>query len=121
MRAARMPMSRWTDNAVALIAAALFGSIAQTHAADPVAAAPAETLEELWLAVSVNRQDPGVTLMLRRADGSLLAKGADFERWRFKLPEVAAFWHRGEPYYALDTLPGIVHELDAGSQSLAIQ
>lgn len=116
-----MPMLRWTDRLVILIVVAWFGSVAQSHAAEPVAAVPAEALEELWLAVSINRQDPAVTLLLRRADGSLLAKGSDFERWRLKLPQAAPLWHRGEPYYAFDALPGIVHELDASSQTLTIR
>jgi outer membrane usher protein len=116
-----MPMSRWTDSAAVLIVVMWFGSVAETHAAEPVAAVRAEALEELWLAVSINRQDPAVTLLLRRADGSLLAKGSDFERWRLKLPQAAPLWHRGEPYYAFDALPGIVYELDASSQTLTIR
>jgi outer membrane usher protein len=115
-----MPMSRWNNIVAMLIAAALFGSIAQTHAAERVAAVQAEVAEELWLAVSINRQDPVVTLFLR-AGGSLFAKGSDFERWRLKLPQTVPLWHGGEAYYALDALPGIVSELDAGSQTLAIQ
>lgn len=114
-------MSYLNDSAAILIAVALFGSVTATPAAEQIAAARAELPEELWLAVSVNRQDPVVTLLLRRADGSLFAKGGDFERWRLKLPQTVPLWHGGEAYYALDALPGIVSELDAGSQTLMIQ
>lgn len=113
-----MPMSHWNNIVAMLIAAALFGGVAQTHAAERVAAVQAT--EELWLAVSINRQDPVVTLFLR-AGGSLFAKGSDFERWRLKLPQVDPLWQGGEAYYALDALPGIVSELDAGSLTLMIQ
>src|SRR6266545_3557718 len=114
-------MSRWNEGAVFLIAVMCLGSAGRAHAAEPAVAARAEAFEELWLAVSVNRQEPAVSLLLRRADGTLLAKGSDFERWRLKLPQVEPLWHRGEPYYALDALPGATHEVDAPSQTLAIQ
>ena len=113
-------MSRWNNIVAMLIAAASFCSVAQTHAAERVAAVQTEVAEELWLAVSINRQDPVVTLFLR-AGGSLFAKGGDFERWRLRLPQVDPMWHLGESYYALDALPGIVSKLDAGSQTLMIQ
>lgn len=109
-------MSYWNDRAALLIAAALFGSVAQTHAAEPQTASP----EALWLAVSVNRQAPEVTLLLR-ADHRLFARRGDFGRWRLTLPQVDPLWHDGEAYYALDALPGIVREFDASSQTLAIQ
>ena len=112
-------MSRW-NNIVAMLIAAAFGSVAQTHAAEPVAAVQEQATEELWLAVSINRQDPVVTLFLR-AGGSLFAKGSDFERWRLTLPQVNPLWHDGEAYYALDALPGIASELDASSLTLMIQ
>lgn len=114
-------MSRWNDSTVLLIVVIGWAGAGTGHAAEQPAAARAGALEELWLAVSVNRQDPAVTLLLRRADGSLLAKGGDFERWRLRLPPVDPLWHRGEPYYALDALPGATHEVDAPSQTLAIQ
>lgn len=110
----------WNNSVAILIAVALFGSVTQARAAEQVAAARAETPEELWLAVSVNHQDPVVALLLR-ADNRLFARRSDFERWRLKLPQAAPLWHRGEPHYALDALPGIVRELDAGSQTLTIQ
>jgi outer membrane usher protein len=115
-----MPMSCWNDSVAILIAVALFGNVTQAHAAEQAAAARAETPEELWLAVSINRQDPVVTLLLR-ANGRLFARRGDFERWRLRLPQTMPLWHGGEAYYALDALPGIVRELDASSQTLAIQ
>lgn len=110
----------WNDRAALLIAAALFGSIAPSHAAQPAAPASAQAPETLWLAVSVNRQEPAVTLLLR-VDQRLFARRADFERWRLTLPQVDPLWHDGEAYYVLDGLPGITTELDAGAQTLAIQ
>ncbi|MBI4207697.1 MAG: fimbrial biogenesis outer membrane usher protein [Betaproteobacteria bacterium] len=116
-----MPISRWNSCVVILIVVVWFGSVAKAQTVEQAAAARAEELEELWLAVSINRQDPVVTLLLRRADGRFLARGSDFERWRLKRPPIAPQWHRGEPYYALDALPRIAHELDVGSQTLTIQ
>ena len=113
-------MSRWNNFVATLIAIALIGSVLQTHATERFAALHAKVTEELWLGVSVNRQSPAVTLFLR-ADGSLFAKGSDFERWRLKLPQGVPLWHGGEAYYPLDALPGIVQELDLGSQTLKIQ
>lgn len=110
----------WNKRVVLLVALALSGGVAQARAAEPVAAARAEAPEALWLAVSVNRQDPEVTLLLR-ADGRLFARRVDFERWRLALPQVDPLWHDGEAYYALDALPGIASELDASAQTLAIQ
>lgn len=110
----------WNKRVVLLVALALSGGVAQARAAEPVAAARVEAPEALWLAVSVNRQDPEVTLLLR-ADGRLFARRVDFERWRLALPQVDPLWHDGEAYYALDALPGIASELDASAQTLAIQ
>lgn len=113
-------MSYWNDRAALLIAAALFGGAPQTPAAERAATAQAQAPEALWLAVSVNHQDPAVTLLLR-ADHRLFARRGDFERWRLALPQVEPLWHDGEAYYALDALPGITSELDASAQTLAIQ
>lgn len=110
----------WNNRVALLVALALFGGVAQARAAEPVAAARTEPPEELWLAVSINRQDPVVTLLLR-ADGRLFARRGDFERWRLKLPQANPLRHDGESYYALDALPGIARELDASAQTLAIQ
>lgn len=114
-------MSRWNDSVVLLIVVVWFGSALYSHAAEQVVAARTEAFEELLLAVSINRQEAVVTLLLRHTDGRLLAKGSDFERWRLKLPELPPLWHRGEPYYAIEALRGIVHELDQSSQTLMIQ
>jgi len=116
-----MPMSRWNDGAVLLLGMVLLASAGGLHAADPVEIARIEAIEELWRAVSINRQDLGVALLIRRSDGALLARGSDFERWRLKLPQVEPLWRRGEPYYPFDALPGITYEADESSQTLAIQ
>ncbi len=110
----------WNKRVVFLAGLALFGGVAQARAAEPDAAAQTAPPEALWLAVSVNRQDPEVTLLLR-ADGRLFARRGDFEHWRLGLPQADPLWHDGEAYYALDALPGIASELDAGAQTLAIQ
>lgn len=110
----------WNKRVVFLVALALFGGVAQARAAEPDAAAQTAPPEALWLAVSINRQAPVVTLLLR-ADGRLFARRGDFERWRLTLPQADPLWHDGEAYYALDALPGIASELDAGAQTLAIQ
>jgi len=114
-------MSRWNDGAALLIAMAWIGSAGAAQAAAHGPGAPAAPFEELWLEVSVNRQDPAVTLLLRRPDGALLAKGGDFERWRLESPPADPLWHQGEPYYPLDTLSGLSYEVDGAAQTLAIQ
>ena len=113
-------MSYWNERAALLIAAVLFGSVAQSHAAQPDAPAQAQLPEAVWLAVSVNRQEPAVTLLLR-VNQRLLARRTDLERWRLTLPQIDPLLHNGEAYYVLDSLPGITTELDAGAQTLAIQ
>ena len=105
----------WNKRVAILVVLALSGG-----GAEPVAAAQTAPPEALWLAVSINRQDPVVTLLLR-ADNRLFARRDDFERWRLALPQVDPLWHDGEAYYALDALPGIASELDASAQTLAIQ
>lgn len=110
----------WNRHVAALLALAMCGGVAHVRAAEPAKAAQAAAPEALWLAVSINRQDPVVTLLLR-ADGRLFARRGDFERWRLILPQAHPLWHDGEAYYALDALPGITSELDAGTQTLAIQ
>lgn len=110
----------WNKRVAILVALALFGGAAQARDAEPVAAARTAPPEALWLAVSINRQDPEVTLLLR-ADNRLFARRGDFERWRLALPQVDPLWHDDEAYYALDALPGIASELDASAQTLAIQ
>lgn len=110
----------WNKRVVPLLALALSGGVAHVRAAEPTKATQATPPEALWLAVSVNRQDPEVTLLLR-ADNRLFARRVDFERWRLALPQADPLWHDGEAYYALDALPGIASELDASTQTLAIQ
>ncbi len=106
----------WNDRAALLIAAALLGGVTPSRAAETQTTPP----EALWLAVSVNRQAPEVTLLLR-VDQRLFARRGDFERWRLAMPQVDPLWHDGEAYYALDALPGTASELDASAQTLAIQ
>lgn len=113
-------MSRLNKTVAALVATTFIGSVLQIRAAERVAGVQAKVTEELWLGVSINRQSPDVTLFLRE-DGSLFAKGTDFERWRFTLPQTVPLWHGDEAYYPLDALPGIVQELDLASQTLKIQ
>ncbi len=88
----------------------------------PDAIKPASTdVEEVWLAVGINRQAATETvLLLRRADGHLLARREDLEHWRFTLPDAAPVLHDGETYYPLDAMRGLSYQVDEARQTLLV-
>lgn len=100
--------------------AALFAWEAEVRA--ETGAEMAAQAQEIWLAVTLNNQPlPGAALLLRRADGTLLARGQDWHTWRLSHPDVVPHWHHGEAYYPLDGLPGLAYRVDESTQTVAIE
>src|SRR5690349_650570 len=61
----------------------------------------------VFYAVRVNREDQGVARLLVTADGRWLARRADLETWRLRLPNVAPVLYAGEAHYPLDAYSGL--------------
>jgi outer membrane usher protein len=92
----------------------------------PVAAQPpaavAALAGETWLAVRLNRQGPlEDTLLNRRADGRLMVRRADLERWRMRLPDQAPVVNGEDAWYPLDALRGLSYQMDEPGQILNIE
>ena len=67
----------------------------------------------LAYSVLINGRREGDALLLRLPDGSLLAREADFKRWRLRLPEGPAVLRLdGDEFYAIDRLPGFRYRAD---------
>lgn len=83
----------------------------------------ASDAEEAWLAVRINGQDTGDTvLVLRRGDdGAVLVAGEDLRRWRLRLPAIAPVEHGHATYYPLDVIPGLSYQVDASTQTLRVE
>jgi outer membrane usher protein len=79
--------------------------------------------EEAWLAVRINGQDTGDTVLVlqRGDDGAVLVAGEDLRRWRLHLPAVAPVEHGGATYYPLDVIPGLSYQVDASTQTLHVE
>ena len=76
--------------------------------------------QEMWLVVQINHIGaPEPVLLLRLADGRLLARGEDVNRWRLPLP-AQALASGEEKFYALDALPGLSYTIDEARQALFI-
>lgn len=111
----------------AIVAIALgLSPVLTVHAAKPSANATSNTAarsaeQELWLAVQINHSGPPEpVLLLKLADGRLLAHADDLKRWRLQLPATAATSSSGEIFYALDDLPGLSYRMDEPHQALFI-
>jgi outer membrane usher protein len=88
-------------------------------ARDPAKAQAAQ--EELWLSVQINHYGPAEpVLLLRLADGRLLARGDDLTHWRLPLPAQSPISSSGQKFYALDALPGLTYTLDEAKQALFV-
>jgi outer membrane usher protein len=88
------------------------------------AAATAAAPIALLLEVHVNQQ-PGHEIALLLAMGAtpnrdLFAKGSDLARWRLRLPGTTPNLSQGEPFYALDAIPGLSYQLNSATQTLWI-
>lgn len=109
----------------------LLGTSPQTAAAAQsedieatTAATTAAAPNELLLEVHVNQQ-PGVETALLLATGTaanknLFAKGSDLARWRLRLPSTQPILSQGEPFYALDAIPGLSYRVNSATQTLWI-
>ena len=109
----------------AVMAASESSSVGNTtaeQAPESTAVAPvaAEEPQPAFYAVIVNRQDFGVTTVLRTADGRVLVRGADLQSWNLQLPEQAAAYIRGEPYYDPAALPGYSFAVDEATLSVGM-
>jgi outer membrane usher protein len=101
-------------------AAAGWVAPAQAEPAPMQAAAAQSARQELWLAVQINRAPAGEpVLLMKLADGRLLAQGKDLARWRLRVPATPAA-HDGEAFYALDELPGLHYTVDEPNQVLML-
>lgn len=111
MRAQRFAITSLV--AITLLACASAPALSET---------PAEsTSGEAWLAVSINAQPAGdVALFIRQPDGHLLATAANLRSWRLQVPSKPAEVRNGEPYFALDALPGLSYQIDDEQQLLKI-
>ena len=100
--------------------ALMSASIGVSAAAEPPAAGTT-VVEEFFLAVSINGQNPdGTVLIARTADRRLLARREDLLRWRLLVPEAGSMVVEGEPFYPLDALPGLVYHIDEPRQALIL-
>lgn len=86
----------------------------------PSAAPSAPALEPLIYSIRVNGRAAGDVVLLRSADGKLLARQADWDAWHLARPEQPRVID-GEAYYALDDAPGFAIALDAQRQEAQLQ
>lgn len=78
-------------------------------------------MDELLLQVDLNQQRMSdIALLLRSPGGQLFASADDLQRWRLRLPTTPPRQHQGQPFYPLDALPGLHHELDPVRMSAAL-
>jgi outer membrane usher protein len=87
-------------------------------------AATAAALIELLLEVHVNQQAGHETALLldigTTPNKGLFAKGSDLAHWRLRLPNTQPRLSQGEPFYALDAIPGLSYRVDSAAQTLWI-
>ena len=105
-----------------VLAAAAPERQATTPASAPATPAPSGQAaeQEMWLVVQINHSGAAEpVLLLRLADGRLLARGEDINRWRLPLP-ARNLASGEETFYALDALPGLSYTIDEARQALFI-
>jgi len=108
---ARVAIAATTPEPARNSAVALATDSAQAQAAE----------QELWLVVQINHYGPAEpVLLLRLADGRLLARGDDVTHWRLPLPTQVPVSSGGDKFYALDSLPGLTYTLDEAKQALFV-
>ena len=76
------------------------------------------TAQPVFYAIRVNRQDFGVARLLRLADGRWLARRADLEEWRLRIPEAKPVLFGGEEHYLLDAFEGVAYTFNEPLQAL---
>jgi outer membrane usher protein len=78
---------------------------------------------ELLLEVHVNQQAAHETALLldfgTTPNDGLFAKGSDLAHWRLRLPGTQRL-SQGEPFYALNAIPGLSYRVDSATQTLWI-
>ena len=101
--------------ALSLVAAAA----TPARAAD--AAAPSGYVVAI-LVVTLNRQPQREPIVaLRDARSAVFVAAADFAQWRLRIPDAEPLVHRGERYYPLAALPGLVAKVRESEQALVIE
>lgn len=103
---------------LALAAPALAQPGATPEPAPAAVAAPAP--QPLIYSLRVNGRAAGDVVLMRTADGRLLARQGDWDAWHLARPEHAHIV-AGETYYALDDAPGFAITLDAQRQEAQLQ
>jgi outer membrane usher protein len=87
----------------------------------PVRAAPAESLKEAVLEISVNQRAEQETLVVLRDSGNgLWLEEQDFAKLRLRLPPAAPRNIEGRRYYPLNAIAGLTVTIDELTQSAAI-
>src|SRR5688500_2583690 len=69
-----------------------------------------------FVGIRVNRQEHGTARLLRLPDTRWLARRADIEAWRLRLPDAQPVLFAGEEHFALDVFEGIAYRFDAPRQ-----
>jgi outer membrane usher protein len=88
--------------------------------ATPAAPATRDTLTETWLEVHVNGTPQDTVLALQDADGKVLLRPADLERWRIRVPDVAGITHGTDDYLPLAAIAGVTYVIDAAHGTLLL-
>lgn len=112
-----MPKSAW--KAISLLCLALnlpLASLAQT----PSGEAPPEAQWVLY-SVRVNRQEAGEARFLRLPGGGLLARIADLQEWRVRLPAIAPTRYSGEEFLLLDQFKEASYRIDEERQAVELE
>ena len=107
----------------AIPATLLLASTCRVSAATlDTAAAPAEPLAEVVVALTLNGASAPVALIMRRdTDGTLLLRAADFAMLRLRTPTRGGVRVNGEHYYRLGAELGAVVHFDVATQSVELQ
>lgn len=108
----------WPALAAALLLASTTAA-AQQQAPPPAkgASEARDVIVPLPYSVIINGRREGDAVLLRLPDGSLLARDADFRRWRLHLPEgPAVLRFDGDAFHAIDRLPGFRYRADVTQQ-----
>ena len=77
--------------------------------------------QETWVAVQINGQDRGETVLALQRGGSWLLRREDLQRWRLRLPQTQPVVHAGEPFHPLDAFRGLSYRLDEATQTLLLE
>ena len=93
-----------------------------TAALCQAAANTGQSLEQVWLEVSINgQQSSDVALFLRTPAGRILAPVTQAKAWRLRTPSQAVTAVDNQQYVALDAVKGLKYRVDEEKQELVIE